>query len=156
VRFLVRLRRHGVLYEADDRHNNNTPDAATNHIDEYPTASIDNTQSTQNGLQYLPANSAAHNPGYAVTESAQTKILEQRTSDIASNSAQHELNNHIHIASPFVLPWLRSIDHLQGISVSYAYRGSYEASIQPTPGHEPSDNAPACSRIMATIKRLWF
>ena len=68
---MVRLRSHGVLYEADDRHHNDTPDAATDHISSHAERAADiNTHSTQNGLEYLTTNAATHNPGYAVTDSA--------------------------------------------------------------------------------------
>jgi hypothetical protein len=70
VRFLV-LRRHHVLYEADDRHHNNAPDTAADYISSHAERAADiNTQSTQNGLGYLATNAATHNPGYAVTDSA--------------------------------------------------------------------------------------
>jgi hypothetical protein len=113
VRFLVRLRRHQVLYETDDCHQNNAPDAATGHISNHAESAADiNTQRTQNRLEYLATDTATDNPSYAVTDSAQTEILEQGTADIAANSAQHELYNqaHIqfHIAPPVISPCLKT------------------------------------------------
>ena len=70
MRLLMRLRRHRVLYEADDCHQNNAADAATGHTSSHAEHAADiNTQSTQNGLEYLATNAATHNPGYAVTDS---------------------------------------------------------------------------------------
>ena len=64
VRLLVRLRRHHVLYEADDRHHNDTADAATGHISNHAERAADiNAERTENGLEYLAANSATDNPG---------------------------------------------------------------------------------------------
>ena len=71
VRLLVRLRRQRVLYETDDRHHNDTPNAATGYISSHAEHAADiNTQNTQNGLEYLPTNAATQNPSYAVTNNA--------------------------------------------------------------------------------------
>jgi hypothetical protein len=56
---------HDVLYEADNRHQNNATDAAT------------------------------HDSGYAVTDGAQAEILEQRTADISSNSRRARVEQSV-------------------------------------------------------------
>jgi|ERR1044071_1556598 hypothetical protein len=103
----MRLPCHGVLYEPDNRHQNNAANAATGHISEHAAASI-NTGGTQNSMKYLATDATADDPDYAVTDGTQTEILEECTADISPNSPEHELNNqsHIHIAPPLILPCL--------------------------------------------------
>jgi hypothetical protein len=68
---VVRLRCHHVLYEADDRHHNDTPDAATGHVSSNAERAADiDTETTKNGLEYLATNAATYNPSYAVADSA--------------------------------------------------------------------------------------
>jgi hypothetical protein len=82
------LRRHHVLYEADDRHYNDTANAATGHISSHAEHPAEiNTKRTENRLEYLATDAATYNSSYTVTDSAQTKVLEQCTADITSNSA---------------------------------------------------------------------
>jgi hypothetical protein len=90
---------HNVPYETDDRHHHDAADAATDYITahaEHAATGI-KIQTTQNELEYLATDAAAHDPGYAVADSAQTKILEERTAEISPDSAQHEFNDQTQI-----------------------------------------------------------